>query len=444
MPIVNGKYQNPGWINGNRPAVNAQNLNDISDTLERLDSRENGGGKRYASLVVGTSAAGWSAADCDYLCDGTDDQVEIQAAIDALGGAGGEIVILNGTYRLTGPITTTVDYYAVSIALRGCGDTTVLQRAAAGPWGKDSVKYMIGLLDGCSLRDVTIDGGDIPLGTGEKRYEVTAVGGSTIQNCRFRGKQGTSLHCDQLIFTHPVFVAGNRFEGNGTSIYFTKGCWAIVAQNEIYSGKVEGNEAWIILSENMFGTQNNTIVTFDGLMLGSVIAHNTYLRQLSLLHTDTGKEYLGRDCIVTGNVFLPDGAEPVIRLGPGTKENFVTGNLLISSPGGPVSPVQDDGENNIVRFNSGDTGSGGTLPASVLVTLRAAGWSGGRQTVVVQGVSASEGTQLITPSPAAASQSAYYAAGVRATAQGADSLTFAADTVPTADLSVYVVIQEVA
>lgn len=37
MPIVNGKYQNPGWVNGQRPAIDAAELNAISDTLERLD-----------------------------------------------------------------------------------------------------------------------------------------------------------------------------------------------------------------------------------------------------------------------------------------------------------------------------------------------------------------------------------------------------------------------
>ena len=41
------------------------------------------------------------------------------------------------------------------------------------------------------------------------------------------------------------------------------------------------------------------------------------------------------------------------------------------------------------------------------------------------------------------SQSAYYEAGIKCTGQAANSLTFTADTVPTADLTVYVVIQEV-
>lgn len=87
-----------------------------------------------------------------------------------------------------------------------------------------------------------------------------------------------------------------------------------------------------------------------------------------------------------------------------------------------------------------DQGTGGT---SLLVTLAAAGWSAKSQTVQVPGVSAIEGEQLITPVPAMASQSAYYDAGVRATGQAANSVTFTAETTPTTNLSVYVVVQEV-
>lgn len=87
-----------------------------------------------------------------------------------------------------------------------------------------------------------------------------------------------------------------------------------------------------------------------------------------------------------------------------------------------------------------DAGGGGS---STLVTLTAAGWSNKTQTVSVPGVSANEAAQLITPVPAIASQSAYYDAGIRATGQAANSVTFTADTVPTANLSVYVVVQGV-
>ena len=81
----------------------------------------------------------------------------------------------------------------------------------------------------------------------------------------------------------------------------------------------------------------------------------------------------------------------------------------------------------------------------VSVTLSASGWdsTAKTQTVTVTGISATETDQMITPVPALASQAAYYDAGIKRTAQEADSLTFTADTVPTSDMTVYVVIMEV-
>lgn len=62
----------------------------------------------------------------------------------------------------------------------------------------------------------------------------------------------------------------------------------------------------------------------------------------------------------------------------------------------------------------------------------------------VTGVLADETAQLITPVPALASQSAYYEAGVLCTGQAASQLTFSCTTVPSADLTVYIVIQSLA
>ena len=84
-------------------------------------------------------------------------------------------------------------------------------------------------------------------------------------------------------------------------------------------------------------------------------------------------------------------------------------------------------------------------PVSAAVTLSASGWnsSSKTQTATVSGVLADETKQLITPAPAAASQAAYYNAGIRCTGQSANNLTFTAKTIPTADLTVYVTVQEV-
>lgn len=87
--------------------------------------------------------------------------------------------------------------------------------------------------------------------------------------------------------------------------------------------------------------------------------------------------------------------------------------------------------------------NGGTKPKYKQITLLASGWSSNTQTVTVSGVSADETAQLIQPAPAVASQAAYYAAGILCTNQAANSLTFTCQTVPTSNLTVYVVIQEV-
>lgn len=85
----------------------------------------------------------------------------------------------------------------------------------------------------------------------------------------------------------------------------------------------------------------------------------------------------------------------------------------------------------------------GIKPKSISVTLSASAWSSNTQTVTVNGVLADESAQLIQPMPAVASQNAYISAGIICSGQAANSLTFTCQTVPTENLTVYVVIQEV-
>ena len=75
----------------------------------------------------------------------------------------------------------------------------------------------------------------------------------------------------------------------------------------------------------------------------------------------------------------------------------------------------------------------------VSVTLTASGWNANTktQTVNVSGVTAT-GNLIITAAPD--SYMAYAEAGVRCTAQGAGTLTFACETVPTADVAANVLI----
>ena len=99
--------------------------------------------------------------------------------------------------------------------------------------------------------------------------------------------------------------------------------------------------------------------------------------------------------------------------------------------------------NGIKVAGRGAPGQNVPLPKSIPISIPASGWSSNTQTVTVSGVLSDETKQLIQPVPAIASQSAYYAAGILCTGQAENSLTFTCQTVPTEDLTVYVVIQEV-
>lgn len=116
----------------------------------------------------------------------------------------------------------------------------------------------------------------------------------------------------------------------------------------------------------------------------------------------------------------------------GIKEDPIIKPVIVSNIGSPKHSRD--------AANKAYVDSKAPLPP-VPVTLTTSGWSSNTQTVTVPGVVASETAQLITPTPAIASQSAYYEAGIMCTGQAANSLTFTCQTVPTSNLTVYVVIQ---
>lgn len=193
------------------------------------------------------------------------------------------------------------------------------------------------------------------------------------------------------------------------------------AANKIYvDGELNNLGAEI---SNELDTKLTTPTGTQGQLLGFT-ADNTVgavdAPESGLTQEQADERYLqlNSDAMITGDITFKYGADF-----DGSK---------ITSVGTPVNG--SDGANKAY------VDSKAPLPP-VPVTLTTSGWSSNTQTVTVSGVSASETAQLITPTPAIASQSAYYEAGIMCTNQGTNSLTFTCQTVPTSNLTVYVVIQ---
>ncbi len=158
MPIVNGKYQNPGWVNGQRPAIDAAELNAISDTLERLDeapvlpSLTNPGtaadllsGKQLidanGNVVTGTipSQAGTT------IIPGTSDKTAVAAGRYTTGA----VTVAGDSNLIAGNIKKGVNIFGVTGSLIGQASSVTLER--------DVIKYTTSFSNDYRTLTITVD-----------------------------------------------------------------------------------------------------------------------------------------------------------------------------------------------------------------------------------------------------------------------------------------------
>ena len=128
------------------------------------------------------------------LCDGTADNVEIQAAIDALPSSGGRLVLSSGIFNLAGTITLK-SYVTLQGQNRGrpseppdtVGSTVLVQAANFTPL------LNLNATDGVMLRDFKIRGGQGTYATGRA---IQAVGADwlTIENLYLNGIVGEGIY----------------------------------------------------------------------------------------------------------------------------------------------------------------------------------------------------------------------------------------------------------
>lgn len=77
------------------------------------------------------------------------------------------------------------------------------------------------------------------------------------------------------------------------------------------------------------------------------------------------------------------------------------------------------------------------------IILYSSNWSNNSYTVSVPGILADETAQLIQPVPYLSDQANYIEAGILCTNQATNSLTFTCQTVPSTNINVHIVVQDV-
>ena len=114
-------------------------------------------GKGPARIVVGTSLAGWTASDCDLLCDGEADQQEINAAIQQVleeSSTGGQVLLLDGTYNISERITISPGKKTLILSGSGPNCTRIVStvpKQNQGDYNKGSQAQQIECLASCAI-----------------------------------------------------------------------------------------------------------------------------------------------------------------------------------------------------------------------------------------------------------------------------------------------------
>ncbi len=328
--------------------ISAYDLNAIHENMVRT-----------ATYVVAASdAPSHVKKQADYVCDGTDDQVEIQAAIDALPAEGGSVHLTAGTFSAATIILRS------NVSLSGEGAATLLVCPAAT---SANVIQATPLSVNIMITDLTVDGNkagntdqsDVTLQNGIYLYNC---GYWTIRNVYARnchqtgisigGIKGTYNHQHgEIVGCHTTknAVAGysllerteyvvisachsysdywgvHMIGGNNTVI----GCTVTAANNGIRMES--GSNAH---GARIIGNQLNHCAT--GLHSVGPFTHSTIAANGFLANSFRGAYlYTFSDSLIAQNVFKHNGQYDLDLVanedGP-SSGNFIHGNKFIASP----------------------------------------------------------------------------------------------------------------
>ncbi len=332
-----------------------QGVNAINEGFDSIS------GKRTCRVVVGTSTAGWTEADCDFLCDGTDDQVEIQAAFDSI--KTGEVVLLDGHYEINGPIDKVG-------SLRGSGIDKTILGFHDGAFSDAAALETYGTIRDLTLRvwtDVSSDEEKTVLKTAGSHPRVTGVHFATSGRnitCISASGSGSSLFVSDCCFWIPSGSNNKIVSINGAFQQF------MFVMNMIATGgtiSVIGSEQGVGAPSVLImgnGPSIYTDIYLDSISRDSIIANNC-IQKLEL-YNSSKTTIAGRGVLITGNNFKSVHSDfTCITLGENTRYNFVAGNSFINATDGVQHSIRDLGTGNIVRFNSDDPGGGGGGTAGV-------------------------------------------------------------------------------
>lgn len=333
MPIINGKYVNPGWINNSPPPLNASELNAISDTLAQLSQGGGGTGRGSAPpcVVVGTSASGEDTSMCQYVCTGTHDELTIAQADQYALEKNLPLFFMPGTYNLDNTLTVNSNIYGWNSP-----ETLVIGRPVTFNRRNISVQKAV-IFKGDEISGIGFDiSQEFSNTPGNIELSVEGNSFKTISNISFNGIMGTGLSISNSVGSVQCRISNmntlNFNEGAvGLSItnVYAIGCFVGLSGCAIYE-PVNINTTFNINA--FFYIQNNRLGTINLVDGTGILLSNNAIDKLSISTKATGSSNI----LVSNN-----GIHSNITVGPSCSKIYILNN--IGTNGVPASIVDNNG-----------------------------------------------------------------------------------------------------
>ena len=261
---------------------------------------------RTASLMVAAlDSSATSKAPADYIADGANDEMEIQAAIDSLPASGGSVTLHGGTYYLSAEIAISGD----NVSLIGQGNGTVL--TCPDGFSSDPAEIDFAMLDitgnGVSISNLSFDGNETGIAGGvQSAIDANSAANLHIEGVRFEKFTGDGIYANSpsnLSITNSYFY---QIKDDGADI--NNASYSVVSGNIFES-----------IGDNGIDTESTTFSSFTGNTFNTVGGSAIELEQ------EGGNSWTEFVSVVGNSIY--NSAEAGILINTG-RNNTITGNTL--------------------------------------------------------------------------------------------------------------------
>jgi len=240
--------------------------------------------KSVATIVVAASNSK-NKEKADYVCDGTADEEEINAAINALPSSGGTVLLLEGTYNVASPITI----LSSNVVLAGVGHATKLFLTNGANCHVVEVGDGSSPISNCVVRDLQVDG--------NKDNQT-----STMKGIYLHGEPGAKVTNSAVIncYVHDCYKYG-------IYVYLADYCKIVnnICENTVLWGIHTSNSRYDEIIGNLCNSCGSGIgvASSGNLVVGNICYSCSPYYGLGILGA--------YDCVVVGNIVQGSGSDGI-------------------------------------------------------------------------------------------------------------------------------------